>query len=137
MKNNQIESNPAASELRKFGYVMALFFALVFGVFVPWWWSLKWAYWPWCVAFLFLVLAIVKPSALGIFYKYWMRLGRILEWVNVRIVLGVVFFLVFMPLGMIMRLFGKDTLQKKWDKQATTYRVAKIVRKKNHMERQF
>lgn len=66
-----------------------------------------------------------------------MRLGRVLEWVNVRIVLGVVFFLVFMPLGMIMRLLGKDTLQKKWDKQVATYRVNKVSRKNNHMERQF
>lgn len=136
MKNNT-EAVVDARELRKFGYVMAGFLALVFGLFVPWWWSLKWAYWPWGVAVVFLMLALLKPLALGIVYKCWMRLGRVLEWVNVRIVLGVVFFLVFMPLGMIMRLLGKDTLQKKWDKQVTTYRVKKVSRKNNHMERQF
>lgn len=136
MKNNT-EAVVDARELRKFGYVMAGFFALVFGLFVPWWWSLKWTYWPWGVAVVFLALALLKPLALGIVYKCWMRLGRVLEWVNIRIVLGVVFFLVFMPLGMIMRLLGKDTLQKKWDKQVATYRVNKVSRKNNHMERQF
>lgn len=136
MKNNT-EAVVDARELRKFGYVMAGFFALVFGLFVPWWWSLKWAYWPWSIAVVFLALALLKPLALGIFYKCWMRLGRVLEWVNVRIVLGGVFFLVFMPLGIIMRLLGKDTLQKNWDKQVATYRVNKVSRKNNHMERQF
>lgn len=137
MTESYIEAGPELGDLRKFGYVMAVFFALVFGIFVPWWWSLKWAYWPWLLALFFLTLAIIKPSALGVFYKYWMRLGRVLEWVNVRIVLGIVFFLVFMPLGLLMRIFGRDTLQKKWDKQVTTYRVNRVNRKENHMERQF
>jgi len=137
MIKNNTEVVTSDSELRKFGFVMAGFFAVVFGLFVPWWWSLKWAYWPWGVAAVFLVFSVLKPAALSLVYKGWMRLGRVLEWVNVRIILGVVFFLVFMPLGMIMRLLGKDTLQKNWDKQATTYRVKKIPRKENHMERQF
>ncbi|MNT65994.1 hypothetical protein D3C72_2040260 [compost metagenome] len=66
-----------------------------------------------------------------------MRLGRVLEWINTRLVLGVVFALVFAPLGGVLRLLGKDTLQKKWDRRLTTYRVNKVPRKADHMERQF
>jgi len=125
------------AELRKFGYVMAGFFGLVVGALLPWWWSLKWAYWPWLVAALFLVLAILWPSALGGVHRVWMRLARVLEWINTRIVLGVVFFLVFTPLGFVMRMLGRDTLKKAWDRRAVTYRTDRQARKENHMERQF
>lgn len=131
--------NPVVSEtdLRKFGYVMAVFFALFFGLLVPWWWDLKSAYWPWAVAAIFLALALLAPKLLRGPYRFWMRLGRVLEWVNTRLVLGIVFVLVFAPLGGVLRLLGKDTLQKKWDRHLTTYRVNKVPRKANHMERQF
>jgi hypothetical protein len=66
-----------------------------------------------------------------------MRLGKVLEWVNTRLVLGVVFVLVFAPLGWVLRMLGKDTLQKRWDSRLTTYRVNKAPRKADHMERQF
>lgn len=125
------------TELRKFGYVMAGFFALFFGLLLPWWWSMKWANWPWVVAVVFLALALIAPGLLRGPYRFWMRLGRVLEWVNTRLVLGVVFVLVFAPLGCVLRLLGKDTLQKKWDGRLTTYRVNKVPRKADHMERQF
>ncbi|MNU91593.1 hypothetical protein D3C71_814850 [compost metagenome] len=130
---------PAVSEtdLRKFGYVMAGFFALFFGLLLPWWWDFKSAYWPWVVAAVFLALALAAPQMLRGPYKFWMRLGRVLEWINTRLVLGVVFALVFAPLGGVLRLLGKDTLQKKWDRRLTTYRVNKVPRKADHMERQF
>ena len=125
------------TELRKFGYVMAGFFALFFGLLLPWWWSMKSANWPWVVAAVFLALALIAPGLLRGPYRFWMRLGRVLEWVNTRLVLGVVFVLVFAPLGCVLRLLGKDTLQKKWDGRLTTYRVNKVPRKADHMERQF
>jgi len=125
------------TDLRNFGYVMAGFFALFFGLLLPWWWDLKLAYWPWAVAAVFLALALAAPRLLHAPYRFWMRLGRVLEWVNTRLVLGVVFVLVFAPLGGVLRLMGKDTLQKKWDRRLTTYRVNKVSRKADHMERQF
>lgn len=136
MKQN-VEMIASEPELRKFGYVMAGFFALVLGLLLPWWWSLQRAYWPWVVAGVFLLLAVLRPSALRVAYKYWMRLARVLEWVNTRVVLGIVFFLVFAPLGAAMRLLGKDTLQKSQDDRLTTYRINKAARKADHMERQF
>lgn len=125
------------SELRKFGYVMAGFFALFFGLLLPWWWSQKWAYWPWGIAAAFLGVAVLQPGLLRGFYKLWMRFGKVLEWINTRVVLGFVFVLVFTPMGLVLRVIGRDTLQKKWDSRLATYRVNKVPRKANHMERQF
>lgn len=136
MKTNT-ETSVSHAELRKFGYVMAGFFALVVGLLLPWWWSLKWAYWPWVVAGVFMLLAIAWPAALAEVHKCWMHFGRVLEWINTRIILGVVFFLIFTPLGLMMRMVGKDTLNKRWDSRLATYRIDTATRKADHMERQF
>ena len=124
-------------ELRKFGYVMAGFFGLIFGLFLPWLWSTGWPRWPWIVAAAFIFLATVWPMALNWIHKVWLRIGEVLGWINTRIILGIVYVLVFSPLGLVMRLFGHDTLRKKWDPSLKTYRTDKTPRKSDHMERQF
>lgn len=124
-------------ELRKFGLVMGGAIGLVFGLFLPWLWSARWPSWPWGIAIAFALTGAVWPQALSGVYRYWMRFAEVLGWVNTRIILGVVFVVVFSPLGLAMRIFGKDTLQKRWDSQAKTYRVNRVPRKPEHMERQF
>jgi len=124
-------------ELRKFGLVMGGAIGLVFGLFLPWLWSARWPSWPWGIAIAFALTGAVWPQALSGVYRYWMRFSEVLGWVNTRIILGVVFVVVFSPLGLAMRIFGKDTLQKRWDSQAKTYRVNRVPRKPEHMERQF
>lgn len=136
MKQNA-EMDMSERDLRKFGYLMMGFFALVFGVLLPWLWSLKWALWPWIVAGVFGVLAFLRPSTLKGVHKYWMRFANTLGWINTRLILGVVFLLVFAPLGGVMRLVGRDTLKKNRDNRLATYRVSKKPRKTDHMERQF
>lgn len=133
----KVDANARQRELRSFGYVMGAVIAVVFGLFFPWLWSLKMPYWPWGVAAMFGVVATVRPMALGIVHKYWMRLADVLGWINTRIILGIVFVFVFSPIGCMMRLLGKDTLKKQWNKDLKTYRVDRLPRKDNHMERQF
>lgn len=129
--------NERKQELRKFGYVMGGFVALIFGLLLPWLWSARWPHWPWIVAGIFFLVATVFPVALSLVYKYWMRVGDVLGWINTRIILGIVYILVFSPLGFLMRILGKDTLQKKWNGDLQTYRINKMPRKPEHMERQF
>ncbi len=123
--------------LRKFGYTMAAVVAVVFGLVLPWIWGFKSPAWPWVVSAVFAVLATVWPMSLGGVYAVWMKVAGVLAWVNTRIILGLVFVFVFTPMGCVMRLLGKDTLQKKFDPNAATYRRPSKVRKSNHLERQF
>ena len=58
-----------------------------------------------------LVAGLVLPRLLTPFYRAWMRFSHVLGWVNVRIILGFVFFVLVTPIGLFMRLFGKDMLQ--------------------------
>ncbi len=123
--------------LRKFGFVMGGMIGLLFGLLFPWLWSLRWPSWPWVLVSAFWMAATVYPLALGGIYTYWMRFAEVLGWVNTRIILGLVFFCVFSPLGLTLRLFGRDTLQKRWDHRLKTYRIDTVPRKAEHMERQF
>jgi len=77
------------------------------------------------------------PTTLKPIYRAWMALGVILGWINTRIILGVMYYLVFLPAGMIMKLMGKDPLNRKFDAKANSYRVCKSTQPKNHVERPF
>ena len=54
--------------------------------------------------------AAVAPSLLRPVYRGWMRLGEVLAWVNTRIILTLIFFLVVTPIGLLMRLFGRSPI---------------------------
>lgn len=94
---------------RQFGFLFAAVFTLI-------------AFWPvWPVhapnyywlggAGLWLVAALICPRLLSPLYRGWMKFGHALGWINARIILGVVFFVMVTPIGLVMRLFGKDLLR--------------------------
>ena len=62
------------------------------------------------IALLFAVLALVAPRSLGPINRGWMHLAEALGWINTRILLIVIFYLVVTPLGLVMRLFRRDPL---------------------------
>lgn len=56
------------------------------------------------------VLGRAAPSALRVPSRYWWRFAQALGWVNARVLLTLFFALVLTPVGMIMRLFGRNPL---------------------------
>jgi len=66
-------------------------------------------------------LAWIVPVALLPVYRAWMLLAQGLLWINTRILLGLVFFLMVTPLGLLMRLFGRDPMERRFDRRAATY----------------
>lgn len=115
------EEHVEGSSDRSFGFV----FAVVFVVIALWplwhggglrWWSLG-------VAGALVVIAIAVPRILAVPNRLWLKLGLLLGKIVSPIALGVLFYLVFMPIGMLMRLFGKDPLKLRRDAAATTYWV--------------
>jgi len=87
----------------------------------------------------FLLTGFIIPMVLKPVYVAWMRLAFVLGWVNTRLLLCVLFYLVFTPIGLALRLFGKDLLDRKLDKNAETYwhRREKRHLKLEEYERQF
>ena len=63
--------------------------------------------WAVALAVLLIVPGLVAPRILAPAYRLWMKLAEVLAWINTRILLGVVFYLVVTPIGLIMRLLGR------------------------------
>lgn len=93
---------------RQFGYLFTFVFLVV--AFWPLWpVPMPNLYWL-AGAGLWLAAALLYPKMLTPLYKVWMVFGHMLGWINARIILALVFFVVVMPIGLVMRLFGKDFL---------------------------
>jgi len=124
-------------ELRDFGLIMAGMLILMFGFVLPWIFSYSMPYWPFIAAVVFAVTALVRPVLLGPVNSVWLKISDVLGWINTRLVMGVMFFLLIAPIGLIMRLFGKDTLGNKLSEEQTSYRIITKVRDKKHLEKPF
>lgn len=77
---------------------------------------------------------ILRPIYVG-----WMTFAFALGWVNTRLILGIVFYLIFTPAGLVMKLLGKDPLVLRFDREATTYWVKRKPQdqSKNRYEKLF
>lgn len=124
-------------QLRSFGYVMAGGLVLFFGMLIPWIWGSGFPRWPWVAAVVFAALGSLVPYALLPLYKLWMAVGAVLGWINSRIILGVVFFVIIFPIGLIIRLFSYDPMAKHFEPQAKSYRIKSETAPDERLEKPF
>lgn len=75
----------------------------------------------WGVGGLFGVAAMVGPAVCRKMYIGWMWAAEPIGWTISHAILGIVFYLVITPIGLVMRGLGRDPMQRKFDRQATTY----------------
>ena len=103
---------------RKFGF----FFTLVFVTAATYFYysaNVSWAYVFIAMAMIFLLVTLIKSDALLPLNKLWMRFGLLLGMIVSPIVLGVIFFGLFTPIAMLMRLSGRDELRLKFAQKAS------------------
>jgi hypothetical protein len=125
-----------AKELRTFGLVLGALFAAFFGV-IPLLRHRATPLWPWTLALILWLMALIWPASLSYLHRVWTRLGLALGWVNTRVILTLLFTLTIVPVGLVMRLFGRDRMARKLDPGGTTYRVPSRQRPDKDMERPF
>jgi hypothetical protein len=83
-------------------------------------------------------LALLAPTALTPFYRGWMRFGLVAAFINTRIIMFVLYYVLFVPTGLVMKLFGRDALARTiGGKTNDSYRVASTVRPNDHFERPY
>ena len=82
-------------------------------------------------------LGLVWPRAIRPVFVAWMAAAYPIGWVVSKVVLGVVFYLVFTPMGWIFRLIGRDALQLKPQPGANTYWQPKQTADPSGYLRQF
>lgn len=131
--------------LRRFGLVVGAVFALVgikplvaFSHFTPH--VVEGAsprIWALGLGGALIALGILFPAALRLPYRGWMRAGEVLGWINGHLLLGVVFFLVVSPLGIIRRIAGKDGMNRRIDPGAKSYRIMRPAGQPSSLSDQF
>lgn len=104
---------------RNFGLTFAVFFLIV--AFLPLLSGRALRPWALVCALLFFVLAFVAPQFLRTSKILWAQLGMLLQKIISPIILSALFFLIFTPIGLFLRLFKKDVLSLRLDPESTTY----------------
>jgi hypothetical protein len=122
-ENMTRELESEGSSDRSFGLV----FAAVFVVLTIWpalhGGSMRW--WASAVAAAFAVIAMTKPSILGALNRAWTKLGILMGRFVSPIALGILFYAVLTPIGVLMRLTGADPLRLKRDATSNTYWITR------------
>ena len=123
-------------QLRSFGMTVGGIFALigfwpvVFRHEEPRWWIIA-------VAGCLVGPALLFPKSLLWPYKGWMAVGHVLGWINTRIILGVVFYVIITPIGILRSWLGKDPMGRQLRPDLDSYRIARKPRPVSHLRRQY
>ena len=91
--------------------------------------------WSLVISLIFLILGILNSKILTPFNLAWIKLGEILGRFIAPVVMAVIYFLIVTPIGLFMRIIGKDLLNLKFSQNSSYW----IKREKNlgPMKRQF
>lgn len=83
-------------------------------------------------------LGLASPEILRPVHRFWMGMAEALGWFNTRLLLSLVYFLMMTPIGIVMRLLGRDPLNRRLNDRAS-YWVKRMECRdpKDSMERQF
>lgn len=124
------------SQIRSFAFPLGGIFALI-GLW-PWiWQGTGVRIWSLVLSGGLIIPGLVYPRLLTPAYRGWMTFAERLAWFNTRLLLGIIFYGILTPMGLLRGLFGKTTLTCGFDKQAKTYRVVKSTRATDHMAKSF
>ena len=96
------------SSNRSFGIVFFVVFLLI--TLYPLTYSQDIRVWSAIISIIFLVLGLLNSKILTPLNKLWFKFGIFLGKIISPLIMGIIFFLVVTPIGLIMRLFGKDVL---------------------------
>jgi hypothetical protein len=120
-----LDTSPRA--LRSFGLVVGGVFAGIAAVIA---WRNGWMLTPWSVGLggpglVLILFGLAAPTLLHPVYKVWMGLAVVLGFVMTRVILTLVFVGLVIPIGLVLRLVGKDLLRLKLDASADSYWLPK------------
>ena len=121
---------------RKFGFFFTFVFAVI-GAYFFYSEIMTWAYTFIIAAMTFLVVTLVKSDALLPLNKLWMRFGLLFGMIVSPIVLGVLFFGLFTPLAVLMRLSGRDEMRLRFSRKASHWITRSEPIKSESFKHQF
>jgi hypothetical protein len=108
-----MQAQPTLPSNRSFGWLFAGVFALA-AILHPWTIAL---------AAVFAAITLTHDEWLTPLNRAWMKLGAAMHMVVSPVIMGIMFFGVFTPMGWVMRRFGWDAMRRAWDPAAKSYWV--------------
>ena len=123
-------------EIRSFGFIFSLLIVLIFGALLPWLFNQSMSVWPFVVSTVTALLALLAPSSLRPLHGLFIKLGTVLGFINTRILLFIIFFGLFLPVSIVMRLVRRDILGRK-PSTVDSYRRLSQPRPRDHFERPY
>ena len=124
-------------ELKKFGFTLGAVFALLGGFL--WWREKNYFFSYLIVSAVFFFFGLVLPALLKPVHKIWMSIAILMGWLMTRIILIILFYLMVTPISLLSRLFGKDFLNRKFNRNIGSYWIPRKTVKfdKKNYENQF
>ena len=101
------------SSNRSFGLVFFVVFLLI--AIYPLSYNGEIRTWSIVVSFIFLILGLLKSKILTPLNKLWIKFGILLGMIFSPLIMGIIFFVIVTPIGLLMRLMGKDPLNLKYN----------------------
>ena len=121
------------SSNRSFGILFSIVFAII--TFWPIISGNPFRLWSLPISIIFLVLGLLNSKLLNPLNIVWVKFGELLGRIIAPIVMAIIYFIIVTPIGLFMRLIGKDLLNIKFSK-ANTYWI-KRKKKIGSMKKQF
>jgi hypothetical protein len=92
--------------------------------------------WAIVVSLLFGAISIIKPEFLTRFYQLWTKFGGFMGGVISKVIMFILYFGLFTPVSFVLKLLGKDLLDKKIDKSQKSYWIERETQPQS-MKHQF
>jgi Saxitoxin biosynthesis operon protein SxtJ len=133
---DRTSQQPTTKDLRQFGLLVGGVFTVI-GL-----WPLVFRgesprLWAMILGSLLIVLGGIAPQSLKQVQGGWMKVGHVLGAINTKIILGIIYYLLITPMGLVMRLMGKDPMHRAATRGTDTYRIVRVPRPRDHMRNQF
>ncbi|MGE0268877.1 MAG: SxtJ family membrane protein [Candidatus Omnitrophota bacterium] len=92
-----------------------------------------------CIAAAFLITTILNVDQLAPVYKVWMKGGHAISHVLTAVILGLMYYLVFTPVALFLKMAKKDYLTRALDPKADSYWIKREIKefKQEHYTKQF
>jgi len=119
--------------------IVFLIFSAIFAVFA-------WRHYPSILSYVLIGLALsllpliaFSPNVLRPVFNLWLKIAHAIGWFNTQLLLSIVFILIFIPTGFIIRLLRKDPMKRKLLEDGTYWEPYELegLKDKNRYERQF
>ena len=131
-----VDRRSNTKELRNFGLLVGGIFSVI-GVWPMLLRGEQLRLWAVVAGSLLIIFGSLVPTWLAPIYRGWMWVGHMLGWINTRILLGLIFYGLITPIGIVFRLLGKNTMKQTFSEGSSTYRVNRQPRPRSHMKLQF